>query len=32
MVKHIVMWTLAEFAEGAGKEANLVEVKKRLGR
>lgn len=30
MVKHIVMWTLAESAEGVGKEANLVEVKKRL--
>ena len=30
MVKHVVMWTLAEFAEGVGKEANLVEVKKRL--
>ena len=30
MVKHIVMWTLAEIAEGKKKEENLEEVKTRL--
>jgi heme-degrading monooxygenase HmoA len=30
MVKHIVMWTLAESAVGKEKEENLEEVRKRL--
>jgi len=30
MVKHIVMWTLAEFAEGKSKEENVQEIKDQL--
>ena len=30
MVKHIVMWTLAEFAEGKQKEETIQEVKAQL--
>ena len=30
MIKHIVMWKLKEFAEGAGKAANAAIIKQRL--
>lgn len=30
MVKHMVMWNLKEFAEGADKESNKQIIKKRL--
>ncbi|ADU26005.1 Dabb family protein [Ethanoligenens harbinense] len=30
MVKHIVMWKLKEFAAGADKKANAIQMKKRL--
>ena len=30
MVKHIVMWKLKEFAEGADKKANAIKMKKML--
>ena len=30
MVKHIVMWTLKDFAEGRSKSENLVLMKERL--
>ncbi|WP_339060928.1 Dabb family protein [Tepidibacillus marianensis] len=30
MIKHIVMWKLLEFAEGNGKEVNVVKMKDML--
>jgi heme-degrading monooxygenase HmoA len=30
MIKHIVMWKLKDQAEGAGRAANAVEMKRRL--
>jgi Stress responsive A/B Barrel Domain len=30
MIKHIVMWQLKDFAEGAGKEANALKMKRML--
>lgn len=30
MVKHIVMWKLKEFAAGADKKANAIQMKKKL--
>lgn len=30
MIKHIVMWKLKEYAEGAGKDANAVRLKSML--
>lgn len=30
MVKHIVMWKLKEFAAGADKRANAIQMKKKL--
>ena len=30
MIKHIVMWKLKEEAEGAGRAANALEMKRRL--
>ena len=30
MIKHIVMWKLKDHAEGAGKAANALEMKRRL--
>jgi quinol monooxygenase YgiN len=30
MIKHIVMWKLKDFAEGADRAANAIEMKRRL--
>ena len=30
MIKHIVMWKLKDFAEGAGKDANAKKMKEKL--